>query len=506
MLTIGNFLLLKNRQNSTLWTLFCADLGIRTFLCPIFCPFCHYSLPLHHDNADWETLVSEDFSLWTKGTEDEPDSKMYPEDYFTTGNVMLPDSLFHQGNWSGMGLYEAGGNVALAYPNMGGEVSTPLMNMNGKLRVKARVKVIKEKALFFLSFGQGGYMYPSNPIDDLDMADTYQFTVQGVSAKGSKSDVSELKYAYGVAAPHVKPATDINKRGAYTANWEAAPKATSYKLNSYEIYNVPEDADSYTLFEENFNKCTQGTEDHLTSVGNYESMSLDDYTDNAGWTGTGTLLCKGMVGCYTDTYVPFDMVSPVMSLDNNGGEYTVTVDFQIQNAGETLIVQGDNTMYQSVECAETGKHTASVTLQGGTRFSQLMFYTKNNTPFLLDKVTVSQPVKKGDQYFTLLDEREVEGDATSVRVSGLSPRANYSYAYNLISYYDRYGTVYTSDRSDDQEVDFFGVSGIRPVKLALGEQPANVTIYDMQGRQVSKTGKGLYLIKTGDKVQKVILK
>lgn len=746
------------------------------------------------ENADWETLVSEDFSLWTKGTEDEPDSEMYPKDYFTTGNYMLPDSLFHTPSWSGLGAYEAGGCVALAYPDMGGQVSTPLMNMNGKLRVKARVKVIKKKSLFFLTFGAGGYVSPYNPIgddnihvyqfkpedgwqdiefeilnpstaddcflqvnamaynkgnvivdqlsverdrnyiatpqsltasdftyegftatwnkgygadsylvslykrqlmgtenfvssnsfeditadadgnlvgladgwtgkvtgnedgevtlddegydgthsliftndedhlvfdpkgsdlvnltltakkrvcdekssaslvirlydeyghyltlnkdlvdlgddwftfdlaeslsmagfnignysskveiypsgfgayeemeremvlldavccettpqvevvcekkdvavdgnsvtfDDLDTNNTYMFTVQGVSDKGGKSDVSDTKIAYGVAAPHVKPATDINKRGAYTANWEAAPKATSYKLSSYEVYNVPEDMENYTLFEENFSKCTEGTEDELVFKGNYSEMLLDDYTDNAGWTGTGTLLCNGMVGCYTDDYGnQFDMLSPTMSLDNNGGEYTVTVDFKIQNEGETLIVQGDQTTYAAIECETAGKHTASVTLQGGTRASQLMFYTLNKSPFLLDKVAVTQDVKKDDKFYTKLEDMVVEDGETSIRVSGIEPRDGYTYAYDLVSYYDRYGTVYTSGRSDAQIVDFNN-TGVKPAKLALEAQEGETTLYDMSGRQVSKAEKGIYIVKKGNKVQKVLVK
>lgn len=749
------------------------------------------------ENADWETLVSEDFSLWTKGTEDEPDEVMYPTDYFDTGNEMLPDSLFHTPSWGGLCCYEAGGNVALAYPNMGGYVNTPLMNMNGKLRVKARVKVIKAKAMFFLTFASGGYVNPSNPFpnaednlhlyqfapedgwqdvefeiinphtgndcflqvnamcynkgnvivdqlsierdrnyiptpqslaasnftydgftatwdkpygadsylvslyekrtvgtenitsansfenitadaegnlsgladgwtgtvkgtadgeityddvsydgnhalifyndgdrlwfdpkgsdllnltlaikkqvcddkssaalkinlynengdclplyndlnrlgddwvvldfakmlandpfynlgnyssgveiyadgfganeeleremllldmvscettpqvevacikkdvpttdntitfDGLDTNNFFSFTVQGMSEKGYQSEVSAAKAAYGVAAPQVKAATDINKRGAYTANWEAAPHATSYQLNSYEVYNAPEDMENYTLFEENFNNCTQGTEDQLIGLSNYDATLLDEYTDNTGWTGTGTLLCNGMVGCGSDSYGnTFEMISPLMSLDNNGGEYTVTVDFKIQNAGERLIVQGDNTMYAAIECDEAGKHTASVTLQGGTRFSHLMFYTLGNSPFLLDKVTVTQNVNKGDAFYTLLDQQTVEDGATSARVNGLEPRDNYNYAYDLVSYYDRYGTRYTSGHSDSQLVDFQNTD-VQLVKLAQGENEGETVIYDMSGRRVSKMGKGLYMIKTGDKVQKVLVK
>ena len=732
----------------------------------------------------WETLLSEDFSLWNKGTEDAPDSIMYPTTYFTDGSYVLPDSMFHSTGWSGLGLYQAGGNIALAYPNMGGMFNTSPMVMQGKLRIKLRCKAIKANVLFFMSVAAGDWIYPYDPIgnqknlyrlkpedgwqdveldiinpyagsdcfiqvngmtynkgglivdsisierdanyvstptglganhftytgftaswnktagadsyivnlyenkktsdqnfvssndfedatvnadgsftglgegwsgqfadeaaspwitddafegekslkvasdndtlffelpgsyiqdlsfaaksikrsedayarlsidfyngknwesyavsatdtvnwktvkfsdvntfapgnytklriygenfendtyygdstvmaiddivvetspkvetslvvenattaetsmtfDNLDTNNEYHFTVQGVASDGRSSAVSADTYAYGVAAPHVLEATDVNKRGAFTANWEAAPNAEAYVLRSYEVYNVPEDKEQYVVFDENFNKSTEGTADNLKSLENYSYTDLGDYTDNAGWTGCGTILCNGMVGCTSDYYSSFEIISPEISLNNNGGDYAVTVTFKTLEDGTTLYVQGDNTTYEAIECDTAGTYTATVNLYGGTRFSNLMFYASSDAQFLLDRVTVTQDVKKGDQLYTCLSATEITDGSTSFRINGLEPNSDYSYAYNLVSYVTRCGTMYSSDRSADQEVKFFETDGIRTA-TANAETEGATEIFDLSGRRVQTIAdKGIYIIKNGDKIRKV---
>lgn len=737
-------------------------------------------------NSRWETLIKEDFSLFVHGTEDEPDGTMHPQEYFTDYSLNLPDSLFHTSGWNGLGVYEAGGNVALAYPNYGGVLNSPQMNMNGRIRIKLRAKVIKKKALFFVNivggsvtspydpigtqmnlydiapedgwqdievtmvnpdatntcflqinaanynkgavivdsvvverdanyiatptglsvsdftydgfkaqwgeaFGANGYLtslYRKTPVstengvyandlesvsidhgklnglaegwtaevdtcedvllndcdgydgthslvlgsngnsftfdagesgilnasmavklvdydeekasstaalylvfykgkgrtiwyvplknltkewqvfdlasllteftpgayskfefyfDDLAPevctvaidaiacettpkteivcvesdkevsgtsteftgldfeANEYFFTVKGKAADGRISGESERGNAYGVAAPHVKAATDIDRRGAYTANWEAAPNATSYKLSNYEVYTVQEDYDSFDVFTEDFGKSSSNAGDSVRFMGNYQELSLDDYADHKGWTSTGTLIGNGETGCYMDDYGSmFDLCSPEITVGRNGGDYKVTVDFRVMTAGETLIVQGDQTMYQAITAESTGKQSATVDMTGGTDFTHLMFYTYNSTPFLIDRVVVSQKVSEGDKIYTLLSEQTVEDAATSARVSGLEPREGYDYAYNLVSYYDRYGTTYTSSRSDNQLVDFEGLNGMKPLRLAT--DGVSTECYDLQGRKVSGNAKGLVIVKMGGKVQKMLRK
>ena len=729
------------------------------------------------DDADrWETLIYEDFSLMTKGTEDVPDGTMYPEDYETTYNMYLPDDLFHTPGWFGLGVYQAGGNMALNYPGFGGVLNSPMMNMQGRIRMQLRVKCIDRARPFFISILAGGYDYPFDPsdtqggqmnlynfepedgwqdidvyvnipyagsdcffqinaatyndgalivdyvkvsrdkeylatpdgltaskfvtdgftaswnkaygadsylvnlyetktvgtdngkyeesfedasldgeqvvglgegwsakgtgdaitgdaadgskafllsnetdfvkfeptsgkilagkfaikrvkanegsydqiyvdvndggnirtwvmgatnipddeymtvdlgefedfpmgrassitiyispyydvtdvyaiddisfettpptettcvaegiaakdtclvINELDLSNLYSFTVQSVKADGTTSDPSEVYYAYGVAAPVVKEATDIDPRGGYTANWEKAINATSYDLYNYEIYTVPEDTEDFTVFEENFNKCTEGTLDNPVSLNNYDPVIINDYTDNIGWSGWGTLLSNGMVGCINN-YV--DLQSPAINLDRAEGNYTVTVDFVTLNDNVDFVIQGDNTMYQLVNAEKAGTHTATVEMYGGTRTTRLMFYTYDGSAFLIDRVVVKQDVKAGDEITTTLGMQTLDGDATSARISGLQIKSGYKYGYNLVSYYDRYGEVYVSDPSAMQYVEF-EATGIDSVETEGEEAQQPTEIYDLSGRKVSTpNAKGVYIIKSGDEVKKV---
>ncbi len=729
------------------------------------------------DDADrWETLIYEDFSLMTKGTEDAPDGTMYPEDYETTYNMYLPDDLFHTPGWFGLGVYQAGGNMALNYPGYGGILNSPMMNMQGRIRMQLRVKCIDRARPFFISIAAGGYDYPFDPSDtqggqmniynfepedgwqeveayvnipyagndcffqlnaatyndgglivdyikvsrdkeyvatpdgltaskfvtdgftaswnksygadnylvtlyekkvvgtdnykseesfedaslengqvsgladgwsamtsgdgfttdaadgnramllssetdyvkfgmpgseilsgkfsikriqanegsldqiyvdveedgyvrtwvmgtsnipndeyttvdlsefedfpvgtassitiylspsgnttdvyaiddlafettpltettcvaenlstadtcmvlnDLDLNNVYSFTVQGATADGRTSEVSDTCFAYGVAAPVVKEATDVDRRGGYTANREKAINATSYDLYNYEIYTVPEDTEDFTVFEENFNKCTEGTLDNPVSLNNYDPIIINDYTDNIGWSGWGTLLSNGMVGCINN-YV--DLQSPAINLDRAEGNYTVTVDFVTLNDNVDFVIQGDNTMYQLVNAEKAGTHTATVEMYGGTSTTRLMFYTYDGSAFLIDRVVVKQNVKAGDEITTTLGMQTLDGDATSARVTGLQIKSGYKYGYNLVSYYDRYGEVYVSAPSAMQYVDF-EATGIDSVETEGGEAQQPTEIYDLSGRKVSTpNAKGVYIIKSGDEVKKV---
>ena len=730
------------------------------------------------DDADrWETLIYEDFSLMTKGTEDVPDETMYPEDYETTYNMSLPDELFHTPGWNGIGVYQAGGNLALNYPGFGGVLNSPMMNMQGRIRMQMRVKCIDNHRPFLISIAAGGYDYPFDPSEDgqmnlfnfepedgwqdidvevmipyagsdcffqinaatynngglivdyvkvsrdkeylatpaglsalgfvadgftaswnkaygadsylvnlyetktvgtdngkyeesfedasldggqvvglgegwsangtgdaitsdaadggkafllsnetdfvkfepagsqilagkfsikrvkanegsydeicvdvndggnirtwimnvsnisddeyttidleefedfpigrassitiyispwsdvtdvyaidalsfettpptettcvaegiaakdtclvlneLDLNNLYSFTVQSVKADGATSDVSEVCYAYGVAAPVVKEATDIDPRGAYTANWEPAANATSYDLYSYEFYTVPSDQEDYVVFEENFDKCTEGTLENPVSLNNYDPMVLNDYTDNVDWSGYGTLVADGMVGCMENLFGYLDTTSPAINLDRNDGKYTVTVDFVTLTDGTTLIVQGDNTMYQEIYAEKAGAHTATVEMYGGTANTRIMFYSLEGYGWLLDRVAVAQAVKAGDEIRTLLDKQTLDGDATSARVSGLQYKSGYKFGYNLVSYYDNYGDVYVSDPSETQYVDLVA-TGINSVETEKAEAEQPIEIYDLSGRKVGKAAaKGVYIIKSGGKAKKV---
>lgn len=342
----------------------------------------------------------------------------------------------------------------------------------------------------------------------LDMAKTYYFTVKAKNSV-STSEASAQTYAIGVGAPMVKEATDLDKRGAFTANWEPAVNATSYTLNCYESRLVTDESLDYTVFSEDFSKAKGGDEGKFLFLENMYSIELDSFADHEGWGGSGTLVGDGMVGCYMmEVYgqkMPFEMFSPAMDLSHDGGKFKVDVDFMVQDEGEALIIQCDNTSYIGIQGAEAGQLAhASVELTGGTANSKLMFYALGSTPFMLDKVEVSQTYTKGDEMLTKVDFKEIaDGTAASGRISGLERKDDIKYAYELISHRDHYGLVYSSEPSEKMHVDLYPDS-IESVGLP---ESGNYRIFDFEGREIKGApAPGIYIVLKEGKAYKTIVK
>lgn len=198
----------------------------------------------------------------------------------------------------------------------------------------------------------------------------------------------------------------------------------------------------------------------------------------------------------------YDLHSPEITLDN-AEEYTVSVTFKVDDTNTGLVVQGGNSDYKIVTAGTTELTTKEVTLKGGTKFTRLMFYTNNTKSFLIDKVTVSQNVKKDDRLFTKLSAEEVTDGATSLRVNGLTPKAGQSFAYNLYSIWNRYGKEYQSGRSETQIVDLNTATGI--INTATTADNAPSEYFDLSGRRLSRPqGKGVYIVKIGNSTKKVV--
>lgn len=343
----------------------------------------------------------------------------------------------------------------------------------------------------------------------LDMSNTYYFTVKAKN-ETSVSEPSEQVYAFGVGAPEVKEATDLDKRGAFTANWEPAVNATSYTLNCYESTVLTDAKPDHLVFTEDFSKAAGGENGDFVFLNNISYVELDSFADNEGWGGSGTIIGDGTVGCYQmEVYgelLPFEMLSPSMDLSHDNGNFKVTVDFMIQNAGETLVIQCDNTSYMGIQGAEPGKPAhATIELTGGTENSKLMFYALDKTPFVLDKVEVTQNYSAGDEILTKVDFHEIaDGSASSERVSGLERKDNITYLYELISHRDHYGLVYNSEPSKKMRVDLYGVNGIESIDL---EADGDYQIFDLEGRRIKGAPQpGIYIVLKDGKAYKTVVK
>lgn len=91
-------------------------------------------------STEAETLIDEDFSAFTEGDEDNLGENVTAG--YNAGDPYIDSKWVHgQEGWWGVGVFSAGGQVALALPSYGGCINTPKREMYGRLHVSFRIKV-----------------------------------------------------------------------------------------------------------------------------------------------------------------------------------------------------------------------------------------------------------------------------------------------------------------------------------------------------------------------------
>ena len=190
----------------------------------------------HHQTEDdipVNTVVDEDFIYFTAGTEDEPDSELIGDSDWN-----IPDSYFHQSGWTGTGVQQAGGTCALAYPNYGGCINTPMGDYQGTVNIKFRVKALSTNRYDKVSFTVGlCYDEYAAHIIEYKRIEAYkgvwtEYELTYISTYGGLDafvqinsydyiiidDVKVTKQQNYIAEPALKSASDFTYNG-FTANW-----------------------------------------------------------------------------------------------------------------------------------------------------------------------------------------------------------------------------------------------------------------------------------------------
>lgn len=119
-----------------------------------------------------ELLLHQDFSLVTEGSETELGPDMVPN--YVNQDPYISSEYMGEEGWWGFGVYAAGGAVALAYPGYGGALNTPMMNMNGRVFVKIRVKAMEANTTqvpFYLNCLKGS-LFTQEAVSNIPMGMT----------------------------------------------------------------------------------------------------------------------------------------------------------------------------------------------------------------------------------------------------------------------------------------------------------------------------------------------
>ena len=217
---------------------------------------------------EYVTIIEEDFSLITKGTEDAPDATMYPENYLATGRTEMPDELFHTPGWFGCGVHQAGGMISLelAYEREateddvfygdaenvgdiikvhdGGTILTPLMKMPGKIRATFKAKAVNYPVFFTY------YLYPVSDAEQSTLSPEdgwkeFEFIYENNSPEeccfGINSafmgrgylmiDDIKIEYEKGFVAQVSGVKADRFTADGFTLSWDKANDAKDYLVS-----------------------------------------------------------------------------------------------------------------------------------------------------------------------------------------------------------------------------------------------------------------------------------
>lgn len=225
-------------------------------------------------DADYptETILSEDFSLMTKGSETTPDTTAL-SNYNDRNYPFFDNSLTHTPGWSAIRAYQAGGTVCLGGEDgNGGCINTPIGDYSGELTITLRVKnLASTMGYLFVTFCKGGIEEPMEIVNGQssftktvrrnsnwqEVTFTFKNTYGGddafiqINAPYSRLLIDDIKVdnrTSFIAAPILNSATDFTTDG-FTASWSRVAKATDYLFTLWKKVPVS-DADSVNVTED----------------------------------------------------------------------------------------------------------------------------------------------------------------------------------------------------------------------------------------------------------------
>lgn len=229
----------------------------------------------------WINVISEDFSGMTEGTPDNPtDVPLTDEDIIISSvYTSLPD-------WSGAGVYQAGGTCAINFPSQGGYLNTPEVQMQGLVKVAFDAKVfddIRAIDVFVCNngidaplkvapyqtirlFNTDGWehveMYFHNPYEEVAFVQ-FRIIYYGANDHGAVFDNVKVDYQ----PDYIPPVTSVKASGftvdSFNLNWAASEYADNYLVSVYEVSDSNE---SNRIYHEDFESFSADDNGHLSVI------------------------------------------------------------------------------------------------------------------------------------------------------------------------------------------------------------------------------------------------
>ena len=351
--------------------------------------------------------------------------------------------------------------------------------------------------------------------DPFDPTAEYYYSV--IARRYTTNSTYSWYHAFQPAAPVAIDPTDVDERGAYTANWEKSLKATRYSVTNYGAYFATEDEENHVLIDEDFSRInsdvTSATDPTAPeSLGNdYERKTFDDYTVLPGWSGISNTIAQGYLGCGSASYYVPMIFTPTFQADNDD-KVTIAVK-AVGTAGDNLLLKFQNGDTYAVEFDASGNIDIEGSVPESAKEMYISMNSYNYLPFMLDAFAVKQNLKAGAKVYTPLETVVVDAPEQSYTFSGLTDEYPY-YAYDVRALQDLDNQTAVSEASNRVVLDLNNpenpvVDGVSDAITTTGNNAFAkiVARYGIDGRAVSANTKGLQIVKLSNgKTMKVLVK
>lgn len=215
---------------------------------------------LHPDDGrEYTTLVDEDFSLITEGSEDDP-----VKEFINTADFRIPSQYTHQPGWGGRAIMQAGGCVAIGKyydtmqgGEMTGQIETPILDLHrdkGRAYLSFRAKSMRpdydlvtvrwatesteEYPLGRTGEAQTVYINGTQwATVNVDLTDCPESAYIQIWAENNEMLIDDIKleqYQAPIDSPKALKWTDYTG-DSFTAHWEAVEGADHYLFNCFYI-------------------------------------------------------------------------------------------------------------------------------------------------------------------------------------------------------------------------------------------------------------------------------
>lgn len=337
------------------------------------------------------------------------------------------------------------------------------------------------------------------------------------------------KEAGSLSVPVTKPATNVTLK-SFQANWDAVSGADVYGVYSILTHTTMMD-ETYKLANEDFEKIQSGTVDNPAQADRID-VFLDDYTNICDWYLIVGVFAKGMVGI-NNSYAAMGaggmLISPTFDLTNDEGKFSIdltVVPSNITDISIGLYIGEDEEPIEAIDKElKSGSQKLHFEFTKGAANAYFAIIANGDGNLFVDDIVVSQKMKTGD--YTMYKHAYQETDKTSCvfKTPGKSDDDGFGFTVNAYAIVGE--DVIQSGFSDIRDVDYSStsISNVtqNDVKIYVDDclnielsEPVSIQIYTPAGVCLNTVdavrgnncmelpGKGIYMVKVGDRIFKVV--